>query len=128
MPIFSARAKWTIWEKRLTGALAERENFLEKIWRAGFLAPVPFWETVGIGGYPPSPRISGIIELAENRKIIYGLQQLAGKILSPVGLRLKICPSNSRNFHATRFRCGDDPLIRFCAQGQMSHRAVDFYK
>jgi len=33
-------------------------------------------------GYPPSPRIPGIIELGENREIIYGAQQLTGKILS----------------------------------------------
>ena len=41
-------------------------------------------------GYTPSPRISGIIDLGENREIIYGAQQFRGKILShkdlaPVG-------------------------------------------
>jgi hypothetical protein len=33
-------------------------------------------------GYPPSPRISGIIDLAENREIIYVAQWFRGKILS----------------------------------------------
>ena len=42
---------------------------------------VPFWETDGFWGIPPPPRISGIIDLEENREIIYGAQQLAGKIL-----------------------------------------------
>jgi len=37
------------------------------------------WDAKGI---PPPPWFSGIIELAENRKVIYGLQSLAGKILS----------------------------------------------
>jgi hypothetical protein len=43
---------------------------------------VPFWELGGSRGYPPPPRISGIINLGENPKVIYGAQQLAGKILS----------------------------------------------
>ena len=34
-----------------------------------------------ISGIPPPPWISGIIHLEENREIIYGAQQLAGKIL-----------------------------------------------
>jgi len=41
---------------------------------------VPFWEMAGFRGYPPSPRISGIMDLGEKRKIIYGAQRLAGKI------------------------------------------------
>ncbi len=35
-----------------------------------------------LDGYPPSPRISEIIELAENSQIIYRAQSVAGKILS----------------------------------------------
>ena len=41
-------------------------------------------------GYPPPPRSSGIMDLAEILEVIYGAQQLAGKIfirkeLAPVG-------------------------------------------
>ena len=33
-------------------------------------------------GYPPPPWSSGIIDLGENREIIYGAQWFTGKILS----------------------------------------------
>ena len=36
-----------------------------------------------LGGYPPSPRVFGIMDLAENLEKIYGAEQLTGKILSP---------------------------------------------
>jgi hypothetical protein len=35
-----------------------------------------------VAGYPPPPWSSGIIDLAENFEVIYGAQQLRGKILS----------------------------------------------
>lgn len=81
----------------------------------------------GAKGIPPSPWFCRIIELVENRKVIDGLQSLAGKILSHLGLQLKICPNAAVVvFTLHGFRCGDDLLIRFWVQGQMSHRAVDF--
>ena len=43
---------------------------------------VPEWEALALLGTPPPLRISGIIDLAGNCEIIYGLQLLAGKILS----------------------------------------------
>ena len=55
--------------------------------------PYKLFSVSGLAGYfldelgvPPSPRISGIMHLAENREVIYGAQQLTGKILSRKGL------------------------------------------
>ena len=39
-----------------------------------------FYDELGI---PPPPRSSGIIDLGENCEVIYGAQQLAGKIFIP---------------------------------------------
>ena len=78
-------------------------------------------------GIPPPPRFSGIIDLAKKSKVIYGLQQLAGKILSRLCLDIKVCPNTAVAILAQHgFRIGDDLLFRFRAQGQMSHRGVDF--
>ena len=48
----------------------------------------------------PSPRSGGIIDLEENREIIYGAQWFTGKILS----RKELDPSGQ--FPRTRFRLG----------------------
>jgi hypothetical protein len=40
-------------------------------------------------GYTPSPRSIGIIDLAAKRDLIYGLQQLTGKILGTKELALQ---------------------------------------
>ncbi len=62
-----------------------------------------FGKAVVWGGYPPPPWISRIIKLGVNREVIYGLQQLAGKILSPLELRAKICDfSRGHDLHAPR--------------------------
>ncbi len=47
----------------------------------------------GVGS--PPPRISGINELGENREIIYGAQQVTGKILDLNELRSAILPSRT---------------------------------
>ena len=47
---------------------------------------VPVLGIGGILGYPPPRRISGINELAGKLEIIYGVQAVAGKILSRKGL------------------------------------------
>jgi len=41
-----------------------------------------FGKSHGLGGYPSPSRYSGIIELGEKLKIIYGAQLFADKILS----------------------------------------------
>lgn len=83
---------------------------------------------VGFLGIPPPPWISGIIKLGVKRQVIYGLQQLAGKILSHLGLGSRISISFEIAifiFHG--FRNVILQRFLFCAQGQMSHRAVDFF-
>jgi len=41
-----------------------------------------FGKRMGLWGISPSPQSSGIIELRENLKVIYGAQLLTGKILT----------------------------------------------
>ena len=43
---------------------------------------VAFWELVMVWGIPLPSRSTGMMELEENLEIIYGAQQLTGKILS----------------------------------------------
>jgi hypothetical protein len=58
----------------------------------------------GFRGYPLPSRSSGIIALAGNREIIYGLQSLAGKILSGKELEVRTSPWNSfANFARAAF-------------------------
>lgn len=80
-------------------------------------------------GYPPCPRSTGIINLRQNREIIYGAQLLTGKILSPWHLARKhpIAEFQNRTIRFSsrsalrrswhRWGCG--------TQGQMSHRPVE---
>src|ERR1700756_2576028 len=58
------------------------------------------------------------MRFAENPEVIYGAQQLRGKILSRKELGL------SGRFVFTRFRLGYDRFLVSCVQGQMSHRFV----
>lgn len=46
-----------------------------------------FGNSPEVSAYPPPPRCIGIIALEGNREVIYGLQSLAGKILSYKDLR-----------------------------------------
>jgi hypothetical protein len=80
----------------------------------------------GREGYP-LPSISGIIEFAGNRKLILGAQSLTGTILMSKDSSIALAQINSQN--------GTDALsvtasttiarVRGCAQGQMSHVAVE---
>ena len=57
-------------------------NFFERDWRK---REINWSFSLGkrrIFGYPSLPRSIGIMQLAKNLKVIYGAQQLRGKILS----------------------------------------------
>jgi len=59
---------------------------------------------MGFRGYPSPSRSTGIIELRENLEVIYGAQELRGKILS----RKDLGPIG--RFLRDRFRLGYDVL------------------
>jgi len=65
--------------------VAMRGFLAEDFFRRAF----PKWDGAWMGGYPPSPWISGIIELEENRKKIYRAQYFTGKILKTFGFRVR---------------------------------------
>jgi hypothetical protein len=86
--------------------------------------------TIGISGVSPLPLGSiGIIELAENRQMIYGAQSLAGKILMPKNLRSQQwgqIPTMGTN--ATLRTVSASTMItdgESAAQGQMSQGDVE---
>jgi hypothetical protein len=50
-----------------------------------------------LGWVPPPPRYIGIIDLARKRDLIYGLQQLTGKILISNNLQVRFLAMNAQN-------------------------------
>lgn len=71
---------------------------------------VPEWEALLFLGTPSPLRISGIIDLAGNREIIYGLQLLAGKILSRSDLG-HIPPASSDRHYCERLHDDQAKLL-----------------
>jgi len=101
-----------IWAEKLS-ILAENETseWLFNFGNREFLVDIP-----------PPPRISGIIGLGGNCKVIYGAQSVTGKILEAKGLRILL-------WHLSLLlRHDDDRPFCFCPQGQMSHWAVDIVR
>ena len=56
---------------------------------------VPFRESAVKMGYPPLPRSIGINDLASKLEVIYGAQCFRGKILSLLGLAVRILTAKS---------------------------------
>ena len=81
------------------------------------------------GWYPPSPRISGIIELGENQKKIYGAQSVTAKILSAKNLDVhpwRRVPETGRISQVHRLATSAMMAHFECdTQGQMSHGGVE---
>jgi hypothetical protein len=80
------------------------------------LCLVSFWENLLVSNYPPpTPRSIGIIDLAENCEIIYGVQQLTGKIqeTQELGSYFPILPTRLRELRMLYKACG--------RQGHPSH-------
>jgi hypothetical protein len=80
----------------------------------------PDWENLFTSRYPLPPRSPGIIGLEENYELIYGAQQLAGKILLSKDLR------TSSFSHLYRLRLDDNGLVADGRQGQMSQSGCEF--
>jgi hypothetical protein len=80
-------------------------------------------------GTPLPPSISGIIELAENRKLNLGAQSLVGKILMSKNLPIALpgsIPGTGRMRSPPTFTASTMiARLRGCAQGQMSHAPVE---
>jgi hypothetical protein len=77
----------------------------------------------------PSPSISGIIQLAGDYKLNLGAQSLAGKILISKGLPIVLAgsiPATGRMRSPPTVTASTMiARLRGCAQGQMSHAAVE---
>src|SRR5579862_2423990 len=79
--------------------------------------------------YPPPPWFSGIIELGENQKVIYGAQSVTAKILSAKNLDTRSwrCVPETGRISDVRRLATSAMMVHFeCeTQGQMSHGDVE---